>query len=129
MRNLPFFVLLTIVSLPALSGCANDHFFPRTRPLFVGLDESHVPSGARAALARAKVDFQLARHNEPPRYAKPSGPTFDSNTRNYQGDGYRIAIVHKEEIHSRSDGPEIFIDSKLTGGKPYHYDEVDEVVE
>jgi len=31
-----------IVNLALLSSCANPHFFPRMRPLFVGLDDRRV---------------------------------------------------------------------------------------
>lgn len=109
------------------SACQNPHFFPRLRPLFAGLDESRVPAAARSALAEAKVDFQLARHGAAPRYARFVSEARYSHTRCFQGRGYRLTMVNEGLVVSSRTGPAITIDSSITGGKPYRYDEIDEI--
>ena len=110
--------------LALLSGCASVHFFPQTKPLFLGLDETRVPVAARAALAQAKVDFQLARQGEPPRYAKYVKTISYSYSKVYQGNGYKVTEVNKNLVDVRMAGPEIVLEPSLTGDKPYHYDEI-----
>ncbi len=114
-----------MLALSLLPACANDHFFPRLKPLFAGLDESRVPAAARAALARAKVDFQLARHGETPRYALHVGTLPCTHSQVFQGRGYQVILVNKDLVNTTETGPEIVLDSSITQGKPYHYDEID----
>jgi hypothetical protein len=126
------FSALLFLTFLAFSACAlptNPHWFPRARPLFAGLDEGKVRPSARAALAEAKVDFQLARHDKALRYAKYVSTIPYTNSRVYQGKGYRLTIVHKDLGVSHSDGPDILLDASITGGKPFSYDEIDEVVD
>jgi len=109
----------------SLSSCANPSFFPRLRPLFAGLDESHLPPDKRVALQKAKVDFQRARHGQPPLYAHFTGDVPYSHSLRYAGDGYVLTWVHTGEIHRWAQGPDIVLSGSLTGGNPYHYDELD----
>ena len=130
MRNLPLASAVLSIALLVLPGCAttkNPHFFPRLHPLFAGLDETKIRPGARAALAEAKVDFQLARHSKAPQYAKYVSTIPYTHSRIYQGKGYCITMVHKDAAGCRSDGPEIVLDASMTNGKPFSYDEIDEV--
>jgi len=132
MRRLPLASLLCFITFLAFSGCAlptNPHFFPRARPLFAGFDESKVRPGAKAALAQAKADFELARRGKEPRHAKYASTIPHTNSRVYQGKGYCLTIVHKDLGVSHSDGPKIVLDASITGGKPFCYCEIDEVVD
>lgn len=129
MRTVSLLLFSLVTLLLVSEGCANPHFFPRMRPLFAGLDESKVPRRSQVALAQAKADFQLARAHAQPRYAKFVGLAPSSQTRLYQGNGYRIALVQKEAFFAHSHGPQIVIEGAITGGMAYHYDEVDEVVD
>jgi hypothetical protein len=115
--------LLCFVLRP-LTGAANPHLFPCLQPLFVGLDEAAVPARARSALCQAKADFEEARHNRDPRYATCVGCESDTDAKVYQGQGYRLKIVHEVTPHLRCTGPEIILDSSITGGRPYSYSEV-----
>lgn len=112
-----------------LPACANDHFFPRLRPLFAGLDESRVPASQRRALAEAKVDFQLARQGQPPRYARPAGVLPCSHSQVFRGDGYQVTLVDKDLAYLTLKGPEIVVEPSITQGRPYHYDEIDRLGE
>ena len=109
----------------AMTGCANPHFFPRLRPLFVDLNETQVPASARSVLLQAKSDFQRARHHEIPRYAIYSGRRDNPWGKVYQGHGYRVTMVHQESSTGVLDGPAIVLDPSITGGQSYRYDEVD----
>ncbi len=117
---------LTLSFLPLVS-CASEHWFPRAQPLFVGLNEASVPASARAALSRAKADFQRARHGETPLYAHFSGTATSSYSKVYEGDGYRITLVNKYMMVYSDIGADIVLDSSITGGQPLHYSEVDRV--
>ena len=127
----PFKPLLvcSLFGLTTLPSCANEHFFPRLRPLFAGLDESRVPATARTALAQAKVDFQLARHGQTPRYAHSAGTLPFTHSEVFQGNGYVVTLVKKDMVHIQLAGPEIVLDSSITQDKPYHYDEIDRLGE
>ena len=120
-------LLSALFSLCMLVGCANPHFFPRTRPLFAGLDETHVPAGATTMLAQAKVDFQLARQGHAPQHAKYAQTIPFTRSKVYEGQGYRLTVVHEDIKYPHKKGPDIVLSSTITGGKPYHYGEVDEV--
>jgi len=117
----------TLVSgiLLVVAGCADPHFFPRLRPLFVGLDEASVPVEARPVLAQAKTDFRRARRREAPRFAVFSGFSSHPKGKVYTGKGYRITEVHDEGVNSWLDGLEITLDSSITGRAPFHYSEGD----
>lgn len=125
MKQLPTLVLVPLATLALLSGCASVHFFPRTRPLFVGFDEQHLSDAGRAALERGKADFQRARGGNEPLYARYVRTLPDSRSKVYQGDGYELTLVDDGTLWHKS-GPQIVLDVTLTGGKPYRYDEVDE---
>lgn len=106
-----------------LPGCANPHFFPTLRPLFPGLDETRVPSKARAALQQAKVDFQLARKGGPPQYARHISTAPSTHSKTYRGNGYMLTIIDGGSRHHV--GPRIVVESAITGGPPYTYDEIE----
>ena len=118
-------LVIALLLLSSVAGGASDHFFPRLKPLFAGLDESKVPAGSRTALAQAKVDFQLARHGKRPAYAHYTGTLPYSHSETFQGNGYILTMVNKNLVYSVSVGPEIVIDARITGGKTYRYDEID----
>jgi len=123
------FLACGFLALALLPACANDHFFPRVKPLFAGLDESRVPASARTALAQAKVDFQLARHGEIPRYARPAGIIPCTHSQVFEGNGYQVTLVNKDLVHVLFKGPEIVLNTSITCGAPYHYDEIDRLGE
>jgi len=128
MRKLPLVSLVLLLAFLILPGCAiteNPHFFPRLRPLFAGLDETKIRPGAKAALAEAKADFQLARHGKAPQYAKYVSTIPYTHSRIYQGKGYRLTLVHKDLVGCCFVGPSIVLDASITGGKPFAYDEVE----
>ena len=128
MRSLPIASLvssLVLLFLPACAGKQYAHFFPRTRPLFAGLDEACVCARAKPLLEKAKVDFQLARHGKEPRYAKYVSTIPYTQSRVYDGKGYRITMVKKDIIPAHYEGPQIVLDASITGGEPFTYDEVD----
>jgi hypothetical protein len=120
-----YILQLMVASLLLLDGCANPHFFPRFKPLFPGFLEDSLSMSARKALAKAKTDFELARHCHEPRYAKYVGMESTSQSRIYQGDGYRLTMVDRTD--PTETGPSIVLGPCITGGKPWLYDEVDEV--
>ena len=122
--------ILAAVALSAgLVSCANEHFFPKTRPLFVGLDEARVPAAAKPSLAKAKEDFQRARHGQEPVHARYLETLPSSNSKVFQGDGYRVTLVSKNFVHCVQTGPDIVLESCLTGGRPCRYDELELVGE
>ena len=128
MRSLPIAALALSILLVVLPGCAgtqNANFFPRTRPLFAGLDETKVCACARPSLAKAKADFQLARHGKEPRFAKYISTIPYTHSRVFEGKGYRITMVDKDLVGPRLVGPGIVLDASITGGKPFAYDEVE----
>ena len=122
-------VCLYIIAGLTATGCANPHFFPRLRPLFIDLDETKVPASAQNVLLQAKSDFQRARHDEIPRYAVYSGASSNPRGKVYQGHGYRVTMVHEETPNGWFAGPEIVLEPGITGGLPYRYSEVDLIKE
>src|SRR4051812_13392062 len=98
---------LALLAANLLSSCANPHFFPRTRPLFAGLDEANVPPTAKNSLAKAKVDFQLAKHGKAPHYAKLAHTIPHTRSQVFEGSGYRLTMVHKDTQYPHRQGPEI----------------------
>ena len=98
---------------------------PRERPLFAGLDETAMSAAARQALGQAKEDFQKARHDDAPVHARFDSVVPHSHSRVYLGDGYKLTLVHSDFGYGHADGPEIVIEPRITGGRPYHYDEID----
>jgi hypothetical protein len=130
MRKFTLACVASWIVLSILSGCAGPqkaHFFPSWQPLFAGLDESGIRPGARQALTEAKADFELARQNKEPRFAQYVSTIPNTHSRIYQGKGYRLTMVNKDVVFSRSHGPEIVLDASITGGKPFTYDEVNEI--
>jgi len=111
---------LSVVS----TSCADEHFFPKVRSLFPGMNEAAVPAKARPALAKAKVDFQLARHAQAPQYAHYVGTAPGGDGKVYEGEGYRLTMVSKEFVHRQEAGPAIVLDPSITGGGAYRYDEI-----
>lgn len=111
----------------ALGGtsCSSPHVFPRTKPLFVGLDESGLSPVAQRQLAKAKTDFQCVRTSGKPFHAQDAGRVPHSKTRRFVGDGYEITMVDSWAGFVHSHGPKISIQPSVTGGKAYHYDEVE----
>lgn len=126
MSNQVFAAILAIGAASLLASCADPHFMPRTRPLFIGLEETAVPDSARNSLNRAKADFQLARNGRAPLYARYVEVIPHSSSKVYEGDGYRLTLVREEFPHGYREGPAIVISSRITGGAAFHYDEVDE---
>ncbi|HEY2574232.1 MAG TPA: hypothetical protein VGH65_09190, partial [Verrucomicrobiaceae bacterium] len=118
-------LVIGLLLFSAVAVCASDHFFPRLKPLFAGLDESKVSAGSRTALAQAKADFQLARHGKRPAYAHYTGTLPYSHSETFRGEGYILTMVNKNLVYGVSMGPEIVIDSRITGGKTYNYDEIE----
>lgn len=128
MSSLPFASLILAATLLCLPGCAgtqNPHFFPRMHPLFAGLDQTKVGGGAKAMLANAKADFELARHGQEPRHAKYVRTIPYTHSRVFEARGYRLTMVKKDLLPSHYEGPQIILNSNITGGKPFSYDEVD----
>jgi hypothetical protein len=121
--------LIAILSVSLLSSCSNPHFFPRLRPLFPGLEEANLSCDAQNSLSQAKTDFMLVKHGKTPQHATLISSIPHTRSRLYEGQGYRLTSVRKDNIYPHRTGPEIVISPKITGGKAYHYDEVDEVAE
>lgn len=132
MRISSLLLVVSSLALAVFAGCAGPqtaHFFPRMRPLFSGLDETGMNAEAQAALAEAKADFQLAKRGQEPRHASYVDTLPHTQSKVYQGRGYRLTKVRDHAFYAHSDGAEIVIEPRITGGKPYRYDEVDEVVD
>lgn len=130
MRSLPIvslFFSIVLLCLPGCAGTQNAHFFPRMHPLFAGLDESKVCGCAKPMLAKAKADFQIARHGKEPRYAKYVSTIPYTHSRVYEAKGYRLTMVKKDIVCCHYEGPQIVLDACITGGKPFAYDEVNVV--
>ena len=123
-RALSILILSSVLAI-ACTECSSPHVFPRLKPLFVGLDESALSQASKNKLTHAKVDFQCARKGEPPRFASDAGGIRHTRSRRFIGDGYEIIIVDASAGFVRRTGPEITIASCITGGKPYHYDEIE----
>jgi len=123
---LPLGKALILIAL--VSGCANPHFFPRSRPLFAGFSAENISIPAQHLLKKAKEDFQLARNNQEPVHAKyvetVAHGYSDARARVFQGEGYVLTIVG-DATHLYASGHEIILESTITGGEPYRYDEVD----
>jgi hypothetical protein len=90
----PLRIPTVLPAATAASSQANPRFFPRPRPLFVGLDEAKVPARAKNALQEAKIDFQRARLAERPRFAVYTAESSEPRDKVYQGQGYQITEVH-----------------------------------
>lgn len=127
MHRIPFAPILLAIACTVLTACAggNSHFMPRMHPLFAGLDEQKLGNCAKAMLAEAKADFILVRHGQEPRHAKYASTIPYTHSRVFEGRGYQLTIVRKDEIARLYAGPKIVLDSKITGGEPFTYDEVD----
>ena len=122
------FSTLLSIALLALSACAGPNsasFFPRMHPLFAGLDETKVCGCAKESLAKAKADFLLARRGKEPVHAKYVSTIPYTHSRVFEGKGYCITMVKKDIVDSFYEGPKIVLNSSITGGKPFTYDEVE----
>lgn len=112
--------------LLATPGCASDHFFPKLRPLFAGLDESKVVmAAAKFALAEAKTDFRLAQHGKAPLYSRCVSGVPGTHSKIYQGNGYQLTVVNNDLVRPQAHGPEIVLDTFITGGKPFRFSDID----
>jgi hypothetical protein len=129
LRRIPFAFILPVLAIACAvpAGCAggNPHFMPRMHPLFGGLDEQKLGHGAKAMLAEAKADFLLVRHGKDPQYAKYASTIPYTHSRVFEGRGYQLTMVRKDEIARLYVGPKIVIKAAITGGQPFAYDEVD----
>jgi len=129
MRRIPFalFLLAIAIACAVPTGCAggSPHFMPRMHPLFAGLDEQKLGGGAKAMLAEARTDFILARRGQNPQFAKYASTIPYTHSRVFEGSGYQLTLVNKNEIARLYVGPKIVLNSKITGGEPFTYDEVD----
>jgi hypothetical protein len=119
------FLFPLLISAVALSSCANPHFFPGSKPLFPGLDDQAISQSNHEALSQAKTDFMQVQHSTTPTYAKLVSADPYSRSKTYQGKGYTITLVDKYVSTNHTTGPSITLSPSITGGKPYHYDEVD----
>lgn len=127
MRRIPFSSVLLAIACTILTGCAgggNPHFMPRTKPLFAGLHEDGLSTGAKAMLDEAKTDFQLARHGHDPRHAKFASTIPGTHSRVFEGRGYELTLVNKDLVICHYIGPKIVLKAAITGGQPFEYDEV-----
>jgi len=125
MSRIPFASILITIACAILTGCGgNPHFMPRTHPIFAGLDEQKLSNSAKAMLAEAKADFQLARQGKEPSHAKYASTIPGTHSRVFEGRGYELTLVNKDEIVCLCVGPKIVLKSAITGGQPFEYDEV-----
>lgn len=127
MRRITFTPIPLAIVCAVLTGCAggDPHFMPRMHPLFAKLDEQKLGNRAKAMLAEAKADFLLARQGKDPQYAKYASTIPYTHSRVFEGRGYRLTLVNKDEIAHRYVGPKIVINAAITGGQAFSYDEVD----
>ena len=127
MPRIPFASSLIACAGAILAGCAggDSHFMPRTHALFAGFDEQRLGGAAKAMIQEAKADFQLAKHGDDPRYAKFASTVPGTRSRVFEGRGYELTLVNKDEIARHYVGPKIVLKSAITGGVPFAYDEVD----
>lgn len=117
--------LLTCAFAVVGAGCSSHDLLPHTKPLFAGIDMSRVPAGSPNRLAKAKTDFQCARAGGVPCHARDAGRIPHSQSRRFEGDGYEITLVDSWSGFIHRKGPKITLDSSLTGGKPYSYEEIE----
>ena len=118
-------LLMAALFTLACSGCASHSVLPRTKALFPGLDESHLSAAAISILSKAKQDFQCVRACGKACHASDAGRVPHSQSRRFMGDGYQITLVNASSGFNHREGVEIVIDSNITGGKPFHYEEID----
>ena len=116
---------LACLLLMLATGCASHSVLPRTKALFAGLDATRLSPAAAIKLAKAKKDFQCVRACGKPCHASDAGRVPHSQSRRFTGDGYEIILVKASSGFNHREGVEIIIDSSITGGKPFHYEEID----
>lgn len=119
MRHLTLLVILMLTS-----GCASFDPFLSFKPLFAGLDESGMTATARSALAEARYDFERARKNHPPHYARLISHDPKAGFKCYRGRGYTLTIYGGGPRHRV--GQKIEVEPAITGSSPYRYDESNE---
>jgi len=129
MMEIRRFLKAGMLASTLLVGCANPHFFPSTRCLFPGMDESCVPGRCRLALAEAKEDFHRAQRGQLPVHARFVCGIAGTHSKIFDGKGYRITLVDKDFPSQHAKGPEIVLYSSLTGGAAYHYDRIENLWE
>lgn len=95
------------------------------KPLLVGFDESTLSPSARHKLARAKTDFLYARSGKLPQLARETAKQPNSNSRVFRGDGYEITLVDDSVGFVHRTGPAIVLESGITGGEAFRYEEVE----
>lgn len=114
--------LLALLMMVMLFGaCSNSPFFAAFKPLFAGLDESGMTAAARSALAEAKFDFERARKDHPPHYARLISHDTKAGFKCYQGRGYKLTIYGGGPRHRV--GQKIEVDASIAGGEVFRYDE------
>ncbi len=118
-------LLIAVIALSVLTGCASDHFFPRLKTPFVGLDEAGIPASAKPALAQAKEDFWLCQHGKAPRHACCAKTYPCAHSQVFAGRGYQITLVDNDLVRPQQHGVTVELESSLTGGKPFHLDDID----
>jgi hypothetical protein len=123
-RHIPHSIVFTIfLATTILTGCADEHFFPKAHGVFPGLNESRVSPRARQALAEAKVDYMRARRGEQPQYAhfvsqNPKG-------KRYEGNGYELTMVNNHMMVYSDVGPDIVLSPSITGGQSLHFSDIE----
>ncbi len=114
-----------ILSLTLLAGCASNHLFPKSQPLFTGLDETKVPSKCRVAVANAKEDFLRAQRREKPLHAREVTGVVCAQQKLYRGDGYLLTVRDNDLVRPQEHGVRVVLESRLTGGHSFCYDDID----
>ena len=103
------------------SGCASIDPFVSFKPLFSGLDESGMTAAARSALAEARFDFECARKDHPPHYARLISHDPKAGFKCYRGRGYTLTTYADGPRHRV--GQKIEVEPAITGSSTYRYDE------
>lgn len=124
MTNSPLIMkLLALLMMVMLSAaCSNSPFFATFKPLLAGLDESGMTATARSALAEARFDFERARKDHPPHYARLISHDPKAGSKCYQGRGYKLTVFDASGPRHLV-GQRIEVDASITGGEVFRYDE------
>lgn len=117
--------LVSFASLCLLTSCASSHLFPKSQPLFTGLDESKVPAKARPAVENAKEDFRLAQRGGEPRHAHQVTGVVCAQQKLYKGDGYLLTVRDNDLVRPQEHGVRVVLEARLTGGRPFCFDDID----
>ncbi len=117
MRHLMLCLIFMLVG-----ACSSSPFFATFKPLLAGLDESGMTAAARSALAEARFDFERARKDHPPHYARLIRHDTEAGSKCYQGRGYTLTVFDASGPRRRV-GQRIEVDVSITGGDVFRYDE------